>query len=169
MRRVIRPGAVVRSLPGLAAGALVAGCTPHAQIAELMHDSWNVVREYEQSGYTYYVVQEGPRYAKIVQLPSGPVYTLYGIDTLTRTCKWEDIAIPCDRLRADPDLGRFVTWPGAVAPAPEQPIPPPLPAAPPAPGSATTSRPALPPPGPPAPAPPEPPAPPGSERPTRGF
>jgi len=126
----------------------VAGCTAQAQIAELMHDSWQVLREYKQAGYTYFVVQEGPRFAKIVQLPSGPVYTLYGLDTLTRTCKWEDIAIDCARLRADPDLGPYITWvepaaPGAITlllPGPTGAAPPaprwPPAGAPPTPGAA---------------------------------
>jgi hypothetical protein len=105
-----------------------------------MHDSWQIIREYKQAGYTYFVVQEGPRYAKIVQLPSGPVYTLYGVDTLTRTCKWEDIAIDCARLRADPDLGPTISWiepplagpmalplPGALAPSQLGRAPSPLP------------------------------------------
>ena len=106
----------------LSLGMPAAGCTVQAQIADLMHDSWQIVREYEQAGYTYYVVREGPRFAKIVQLPSGPVYTLYGVDTLTRTCKWEDIAIDCARLRADPDLGPVITWSEAPVTGPTVPL-----------------------------------------------
>jgi len=131
------------------APAATIGCTPQAQMADLMRDSWRIVREYERDGYTYFVVQEGPRFAKIVQLPSGPVYTLYEVDTMTRCCKWGEAIIECAALRADPDLGPLVSS-AAPLPLPMPPVvqalpspPPPLPSEQPQPAPA-------PPPSPPA-------------------
>lgn len=98
----------------LALAALGAGCSAHTHVADLMHESWTVVKEYEQDPYTYYVVREGHRYAKIVQLPSAPVYTLYEVDVLTRNCKWGDVLIDCAGLQHDPDLGPLLTWLGPM-------------------------------------------------------
>jgi hypothetical protein len=128
----------------LLAAAVIAGCGARTQIANLMHDSWQILKEYERDGYTYFVVREGPRYTKIVQLPTGPVYTVYEVDTLTRNCKWGEVLIRCEGLQADPDLGGFLTWLRPAVPLPA--LPPPAPAAPPPPAPAAS-------PPPPAPAP----------------
>ncbi len=93
-------------------GLALSACFPFVSLErdpDGILNSLDIVAEREVGKVTYFVAQDGPRFAKLVQVRHGRVGMLYVVDTRARRCL-ADKEIPCADLRADPDVGRYITW-----------------------------------------------------------
>lgn len=101
------------------AGSVVACGGPGAGTAAYIKSSGKLLREYDEGGAHFFVIQSTDKLVRKWRQSGGAAEVRAEVDTGTNVCKLSEKVVDCDTLK-DPDLTPFVKPGGPAAGSPAE-------------------------------------------------